>query len=57
MDVDISAHSSGTQAHNEEHAKDPVPEQDAFNRMMIDPDTVLTEPASDSDFIDLTLSD
>jgi hypothetical protein len=57
MDVVISAH-SGTQAHNKECAsKEPVPERDALNRVAMDPDAALTEPASDSDFIDLTLSD
>ena len=45
MDVGIPAHSSGVQAYNEDPAsKDAVPEQDP-------------EPASDPDFIDLTLSD
>lgn len=53
MDVGISAHSSGTQACN----RDPVPEQDTLNRMVMDPDTALIEPVSNPDFIDLTLSD
>ena len=59
MDVGISAHPSGIQARNREHAsKDPVPEQGTvnFNRMMY-PDAALTEPVYDPDFIDLTLSD
>ena len=52
------AHSSDTQAHNTEHASnDLVAEQNTFNRMVIDPDTALTELAIDPDVIDLTLSD
>ena len=58
MDVSISAHSSDTQAQNTEHASnDLVAEQNTFNRMVIDPDTALTELAIDPDVIDLTLSD
>ena len=58
MDVGISAHSSDTQAHNKEHASnDLIAEQNTFNRMVIDPDTALTELAIDPDVIDLTLSD
>ena len=60
MDVGISAHPSGTQARNGEHAsKDPVPEKDTvnFNTMVMYPDAALTEPVYDPDIIDLTLSD
>ena len=49
MDVGISAHSSGSE--------DFVPEQDILNRMVVDPDAAHTKPASNPDFIDLTLSD
>ena len=59
-DVAVSAHSSGTQAHNREPAadsEDSVPEWEVLDRMMVDPDTAHTELASNPDFIDLTLSD
>lgn len=36
---------------------DSVPEEDILNTMVVDPDATHTEPASDPDFIDLTLSD
>ncbi|KAF8222062.1 PIN domain-like protein [Tricholoma matsutake] len=58
MDVGISAHSSGTQAHNEEPAsEDSIPEQDVLDRMVVDTNAAHTEPASNPDFIDLTLGD
>ena len=58
MDVGISAHPSGTQARNREHAsKDPVPDTVNLNRMVMYPDAALTEPVYDPDFVDLTLSD